>query len=393
MKVLARIPAWRWWVLSCFFARLPVTMAVVALVLSGRRLGSFSQGAALAGAASLASGFGAWWRARVMDRRELRGALARDLRLTACGYGVVAVLVLVRAPILVVGAGVMVTSVASSALFPGYRSMLRSVLGDDLLPAGYAVDAVLIEVTFVCGPALAGAIALLAGPMGALFAMAGFAVVAVLVGRRLPRRPPAPAGATPAPPPWSDPEILANYAGTFAVGVAIGLLEAGFAPLSTSLGHREGLGGVFSGVYAFGSGAGGLVFATRAASREGHVRRALVLLAVMGVLLLPLAVAPSLPVLLVCLVVAGLPFATCNAASSTHLQGRSHAARATETFALATTAIFLGVAAGNGGASLLLRSGSVRAIYVAAAVPPVVAAAGIALWATARRGRRTVATV
>jgi predicted MFS family arabinose efflux permease len=388
LRSLARHEAWRWWVVSCFVARLPVTMSVVALVLSGRRLGSFSVGAALAGVSSLFSGAGAWWRARAMDRNELRAALRKDLAITAAGWGVVAVLVHARAPVLVVGAAIAGASLANSALFAGYRSMLPMTVPPHLVPSAYAVDAVLVEVSFVCGPAIAGLLSLAVGASGVLFAMSLAGAAAAVFTRWLPRRephPPAADGAR-APAPWSEPELVANYLGTFAIGMMIGLFEAGFAPFAVLLGHRDGLGGVLSGAYAFGSGVGGLFFATRLAHRQGHARRAVVLMVVLGLLLLPVSFAPSLGLLVPILIIAGLPFATANAAGSSHLQSHVHPARSTEGFALATMCVLLGVAGGNALTSVVLHAGwSPRTIYLLAAVPPVVAAAGIAVWAIARR--------
>ena len=387
LRSLARTPGWGWWVVGCFFARLPVTMVAVAMVLAGRRLGSFSLGAALAGVASLSSGFGAWWRARAMDRNELRGSIARDLAFTAVGLAVVAALVQVRGPVLAVGVAVALASIASSALFAGYRSMLAMLVPPALLPSSFAIDAVLVEVAFVCGPAFAGLLSLAVGPAGVLFTMSMAAVVALVGTRRLPRREPIiqDPGTEPAPAPWADAQVMANYLATAAVGMMLGLFEAGLAPYAVLLGHRDGVGGLLSAAYAFGSGAGGLVFATRLAGRDGHSRRAIALMAVLGILLVPVAGAPALPALLGMLLVAGLPFATTNAAGSSHLQARLHPARATEGFALSTMFILVGIAAGNALASLILHVGwSPRFIYLVAGVPPVLAAGAIGAWAVSR---------
>jgi predicted MFS family arabinose efflux permease len=294
----------------------------------------------------------------------------------------------VRAPLVVVGASVAAASVASSALFAGYRSMLPGVVPPHLLTSAFAVDAVLIELCFVAGPAVAGLLSLVVGAPGVLVGMAVAAVVAMVATRRLPLRPAVreEAGAARAPAPGSDPELVANYAATAAAGMMIGLFEAGFAPFAAALGYRPGLGGLLSAAYALGSGAGGLVFATRLADRQGHGRRGLVLLAVLGALIIPVAGAPSLVVLLPMLLVAGTPFATANAASSSHLQARLHAARTTEGFALSTTAILLGIAAGNGVAGVVLHTaGTPRPIYVLAGVPPLVTAAAIGIWSVRRR--------
>jgi MFS family permease len=333
------------------------------------------------------AGAGALWRGRALDRRELRRGIAVELIVMSAAIAVTAVLVQVRAPVPLVVAGVLVSGVASSAVMAGYRSFLRDVVTPELLPAAYAVDAVLVEVGFVTGPALAGGLSLLIGPVGALWAMVAFGVVAAAVSTtRLPERHPAAVAAGEAPPPWADRLVVANYAVIFTVGMMVGLLEAGFAPLAEVLGAEGGVAGVCSAAYALGSGVGGLAFATRLSHRSDHGRRALILAAALALLVLPVAVAPSLPVLLVLLFVGGLPFATANAAAASHLQARVHPARVTEGFALTTTAVLLGVGAGSGvAAAILAAEASPRLLYVVGAVPLLVAVAVVAVWSTRPR--------
>jgi len=392
LRLLAAVPGWRWWVIGCFVARLPSTMVIIALVLSGKRLGGYGQGAALAGLYTVAAGLGALWRGRSLDRRELRRGLAGELLGAAGAYLATAALVAARAPLLLVALTVVAAGVASSAVFAGYRAFLPEVVGPGLVPAAYAIDAVLIEVAFVTGPAVAGGLSLAVGPVGVLVAMAGLGVVAALLAAtRLPPRPPAPvpAGTARGPAPWSNPEVVANYVVTAAVGMVIGLIEAGFAPLAVVLGAEDGIGGLLSAAYALGSGLGGLVFATRLGSRRRPGRTALVLTVVLGLLIVPSAAAPSIPVLIALLIVAGLPFATANAAAANHLQTRLHPSRATEGFALQSSAVLLGLAAGSGVASVALGfEASPRVLYVLAAVPPLAAVAVVATWAATSGGRR-----
>ena len=367
-------------------------MVIVALVLSGKRLGSYGLGAGLAGLYTVGAGLGALWRGRALDRRELRGGLAGELVVAAAAFLATAALVAARAPLPLVAVSVATAGVASSAVFAGYRAFLPEVVPAELVPAAYAIDAVLLEVAFVTGPAVAGGLSLLVGPVGALVAMAGFGLAASILARaRLPERPPLPTPSSrePAPAPWSNPEVVANYAVTASVGMVIGLIEAGFAPLAVVLGAEDGVGGVCSAAYALGSALGGVVFATRLGSGRHPGRLALVLTVVLGLLIVPSAAASSIPVLLLLLLVGGLPFATANAAAANHLQTRLDPTRVTEGFALQSAAVLLGLGAGNAAASVVLSAeGSPRLLYVLAAVPPVVAVAVVAAWATTSGGRR-----
>ena len=387
VRALAAVASWRWWVVGSFLARLPTTMVVIALVLAGKQLSSYGLGAALSGLHMGAAGAGALWRGRSLDRRELRRGIVGELLLVAASLAAVAVLVHSRAPVPLILVAVLVSGVASSAVMAGYRAFLRDVVDGHLLQPAYALDAVLVEVGFVSGPALAGGLALLIGPVGVLWVMAGFALVAAWVSAAMlpERHPVAVEEGGDAPAPWRDRQILATYLVIFAVGIAIGLLEAGFAPLAELLGSVGGTAGICSAAYALGSAVGGLTFATRLAHRSGHGRRALVLAGVLGVLMLPVAVAPSVPVLLGVLFLGGLPFATANAAAASFLQARIHPSRVTEGFALTTTAVLLGVGVGSGVASLALSlEASPRLLYVLAAAPPVLAAVAVALWTATR---------
>jgi MFS family permease len=383
VRALAGVPAWRWWVVGSFLARLPTTMVVIALVLAGKELGSYGLGAALAAVNMGAAGAGALWRGRSLDRRELRRGIVGELLLVAVSLAAVALLIHLRASLPLIFTAVLVSGVASSAVMAGYRAFLRDVVDGHLLQPAYALDAVLVEVGFVSGPALAGGLALLIGPVGVLWVMAGFALVAASVSAAmLPQRHPVvveEGGVAAAP--WRDRQILATYLVIFAMGIAVGLLEAGFAPLAELLGSVGGTAGICSAAYALGSAVGGLTFATRLASRSGHGRRALVLAVVLALLMLPVAVAPSIPVLLGVLFLGGLPFATANAAAASFMQARIHPSRVTEGFALTTTAILLGFGAGSGVASLALSlEASPRLLYVLAAAPPLLAAAAVAVW-------------
>ncbi|MEO5680770.1 MAG: MFS transporter [Acidimicrobiales bacterium] len=390
-RALLALPAWRWWVVACFVARLPSTMVVIALVLSGKRLGGYGLGAALAGLYTVAAGLGALWRGRALDRRELRRGLTGELLTASAAFSVTAVLVGLRAPLPVVGGSVVAAGVATSAVFAGYRAFLPEVVPAALVPAAYAIDAVLLEVAFVTGPAAAGGLALLVTPVGVLAAMAAFGATAALLARTLPERHPPlrSEGDEEAPAPWENREVVATYVVTAAVGMVIGLIEAGFAPFAVALGARDGVGGLLSGAYALGSGLGGLVFATRLRPRRHPGRFSLALTLLLGAAVVPAAVAPSILVLFSLMVVAGVPFATLNAAAATYLHDRLHRSRATEGFALQGTAVLLGIGAGNGVAALVLSAdGSPRLLYVLAALPPALAVVAVATWTSLSRRDR-----
>ena len=180
-RLLSR-PLFRRWAVANLFARLPLTMNLLALVLVGEEVtGSLATGAMLAGIATATSGLTAQWRGRQLDRTELRGGLRRDLLLTAVIMAVLAVAAQAGAPVWVLGIIVAVEGLAFAAVLGAIRTLLvKCVPPRDIAPAN-AIDAVFVEVAFGAGPALAGALALVVGPIGVLGLMVAAFVVASLM--------------------------------------------------------------------------------------------------------------------------------------------------------------------------------------------------------------------
>ncbi|MGI9017537.1 MAG: hypothetical protein ACR2HR_10630 [Euzebya sp.] len=176
IRRLAAQPTFRRWAVANLFARLPLTMNLLVLVLVGKAVtGSVATGAILAGVSTFAAG--------------------------ACvAVAVVGAATYFRAPVAVLLVLAVGLGVSYAAILGGYRSLLvRAVSGEDLETAN-AIDAVFVEVAFVVGPALAGAIGLFLPPSGILLVMTVLLVLAVVLTAGLPHREPAAFGVVPAGP-------------------------------------------------------------------------------------------------------------------------------------------------------------------------------------------------
>lgn len=374
LRELAAQPLWRRWTLASFLARLPLTMTLLALLYVGRAAtGSLATGAQLAGLAIFVAGLSATWRGRQLDRVELRGGLQRSGLATAAVLSAEAMALAAGASLwtLFVLAGLQ--GVAQAPLQGGYRALLPvAVARRDLVPAN-ALDAVAVEVAFITGPPLAGILVTVVGPVGVLLTMAGFLLASAVVAAGLPPLLP-PAERQPFSP-WRAPGVTPIYLLALTLGACFGLFESAVPARVEVLGSSAAAAGLLLALVAVGSVFGGL-YATASADRDIDPRRqALVLLALLGVALLPTAAMPSLAALGAVLFVVGVPVAPLNALGTRLIQQHVPAGRQGEGFSVYLAAILLGAGLGNSITGQLLEAVGPRGLLVIAAILPLGAAA------------------
>jgi len=377
LRALWALPGWRRWLLASFLARLPLTMTLLALQLAGQEAtGSLAVGAVLAGVATGTSGLAATLRGRRLDRGELRGGLRRAAAGTAAVFLAQAAALSVGAPVAVLFVLAAVQGVVGAAVQGGFRALLTPVVPRALLARGSTLDAVFVEAAFVAGPALAGVLALVIGARGVLVAMAAAALAAAVVTGGLPRVPPAPAGGGAAAP-WRSRAALAVYALTLAGGLTLGMLESAVAALAEDLGVAAALAGPLLTLTAVGSAVGGIVAAGRITTGGPVVGPAAALFAAMGVLLLPVAGAPSIVLLGAALFLVGIPIAPLNALGALRLQVTIDPGRQAEGFATYTAAVLIGAGLGQALTGLLLAPLGARGLLAAAVAVPIAATAAL----------------
>lgn len=364
---LARQPRWRWWTLASLLGRLPVTMSLIALVLAGERAtGSLAIGAQLAGVATICAGVAAPWRGRRLDGRELR----RGLQVACLSGGAVllAQTVAVAAPVAVLFALAAAQGLALAAVPGGYRALLPAVVPEEDVSRANAVEAVSIEVAFVTGPALAGILALVLGPVGVLVAMACCTFASAAVAFTLPtvHPPEERTGATP----WRSPGVLPVYVVAFSRGLTVGLFESAVPPRADELGYAAASAGPLLALLAAGSGVGGVIATLRNDGARRARLQAALLLGAFGLLLVPAASSGSVVLLGAAMFLAGIPIAPLNALGAMLLQHNVAPGRHAEGFAAYSAAIVIGVGIGQVLTGLLLdRAGAQALLYACAAVP------------------------
>jgi len=373
LVTLARQPRWRRWTLASFLARLPVTMSLLAFVLVGdQATGSLAVGASLAGAATVASGLASPLRGRALDRRELRVGLQRASVANAVALLALLAGVAIGAPIAVLFALAVVQGITTAAISGGMRALLPVVVPERDLERANAIEAVSIELAFVVGPTLAGTLALFVEPTVVLGIMAAAAAAAAWVMHPLPKL--VPPKERPLAAPWSVPGIKPVLLITVAVGMTVGVFEAALPPRAEQLGLAAAAAGPLLAFAAVGSGIGGILASGMVGASARANRLAPRYLVAMGLLILPLAFLPTVPLLAGSLFLAGLPIAPLNALGAMRLHASVPAGRQAEGFSVYVATIVLGAGLGQSAVGALLeRTGPEPLLAGGAAVPLLVA--------------------
>jgi MFS family permease len=363
---------WRRWVLAASFVRLCGTMLPFGLLLAGQAaLGSFSTGAWMTAVYSAGAALAAPFRGRAMDRRRLPDAMRPSLLALAALGVAIALACAVHAPLPVLLGLSLLLGVIPAGVAGAYRALLPKFLPPQLLAPAFSIDAVLIEVTWIAGPPLVGALALVHSSL-TLGLIALCALVAVVANRRLPpREPPASASEPAARQGLNLGPLLRGlplfvFIGVVVTGVSWGMLDTALPPRLVQLGSHAELWGGLAALMSVTSAVGGLVsagVAQPASAREALVR-SLALLAFWSAFLLPVGLVAGVPGIAVCLAISGFALAPLVGLLTYLLQQTLPAERHAEGFAVYGACWSLGIGVGSGLTAVFLEHASARAALV-----------------------------
>jgi MFS family permease len=357
-------------------ARMPIGMGAVALILFVHgQTGSFGGAGVVAGAYTIGLGITGPTLARVIDRRGSRLVIVPGALLVMAAL--VAVVVLGEAgagtvPLVVAG---FLAGAGSTPIGGILRQRWPELVGPAELPTAYALDAVMIEVVFVCGPLLAGILAATVGPAEGLIVAGVLGIVGSVGFARLSTVRPG-----------GDPDAERHWLGALA-SPHLRLLVLSNLPLAATFGVLDvtlpafgahhgatALGGPFAAALALGSGIGGLAYGARPGI-FGPPRRSLILLAVLMVLTcLPLPAATSIPEMFVFAALAGLTIAPQITVRNQVVQHTLVAGTATEAFTWLALATTVGASIGSALVGPLVEAAGWRAGAVVAVALPAAAA-------------------
>jgi MFS family permease len=346
--------------------RLPIGMAMLLFVLAVHAgTGSY----AVAGFAAAANSAATALFGPVMGRLADRGHAALILLLSglAEGAALVGLVIVLRAHL---GTAIVLALAALAGIVnPPIGAVTRTVLPrlaptEGTRQTAYALDAILIEVTFVLGPALVGVVTAIADGYTATLLAAALNVVGSLW---LASAPPVRHGyavvASPSAPktrwhrmigPLASRGLRTVLVVSMLEAAAFGVLEVAIPSYMNALGKPQ-WGGLIYAVWSVGSIVGGMWFGGQdfrvPLHRQYAILMCLNLVGFSGVLL------ASGPLTLgVLLFMAGLVISPTTAVEATLVSGLAPGEAMTEAFTWSGTAIYLGFALGSGLAALSLSS-------------------------------------
>jgi predicted MFS family arabinose efflux permease len=354
---------------SSIIARLPEAMLSIALLVHAQRLtGSFAAAGVVTGVYAVALGVGGPLLGRLVDRRGQTAVL-----LATAGVGaatLVAIAVLPKgaslAVLLALSAGV---GLATPPVGACLRTQLPALLPNPSdVRAAYALEASVVELTFIFGPPLAlclGALwstgaALAVGGLVLLVATVGFAAQPASRSWQPARADRRPRGGS-----LGTPTMRTLVMVLVAVGVLLGAGEVAVTAAAKTLASTTAAAPLLA-LWGVGSFAGGLL----AGRLGGGARTATGLALVLGALtaghLALIPAAGSLPALGAVLLIAGAAIAPTEATLYAMVDHAAPAGTITEAFAWLATAIAVGGAVGAASAGTLAdRAGPSAAFALA----------------------------
>ncbi|MEV1120114.1 MFS transporter [Actinosynnema sp. NPDC049800] len=370
-------PGMRGPVVASLLARLPIAMVGLSLLLYVQReTGSFAAAGLVSASSLVGVAVGSIVQGRLMDRhgptRPLLGAVSLFAVFVALAIGAVeagaTLAVLVPVAFLV---GITEPMVGSAS-----RALWSHVLpaGPTRL-AGYAYEAISMEVFFILGPGLAGL--LVTAPWAGTGVVIGAASMAV--GALWFALNPTVRGVRPAPMSrnllgaLASPGMRTVALAALGFGVTIGFIEVAVPAAAAQAGH-VGMGGLLLSLWSVSSVLFGILYSMKPFPRAMHLRLP-VLLGGFALLSLLLAVPTTLIGLGAALFVVGTlitPQATTHSAA---IEQVAPAGTATEAFGWVVTAVTVGLAIGQSASGQLVEVYGTGVAFVAAAGAGLVIAA------------------
>ena len=384
-----RVPHVTALIAATLLARFPIGINALALILYLReRTGSYAVAGIVAGGLAAGAGVGAPVQGRLVDRLGQRRVLVPLAFVHATALCAVIGFAELGAPTVVLVA----CSVSAGFAIPPTSSVLRSMWPSllrersDLVSTAYALDSVLIELIFVLGPLLTAAIATLASPPAALIVSAVSVIAGTLAFTAL---PPSRALAPDADRPHAgllgalaSPGVRTLVLTSLPAGIGIGICEVTLPAFSHDMGAAS-TAGILLALWSIGSACGGLAYGA-IRNRPPLNRVHLAVAAALPVSLLPMAAAPSVAVMALLVLPAGMFVAPLLATRNELIGWVAPEGSRTEAYTWPVTAFVGGIAVGSALAGTIVEEASWRTAFLAAGA---IAAVGT-LVAVARR--RTV---
>ncbi|GAC1443584.1 MAG: MFS transporter [Mycobacteriales bacterium] len=286
----------------------------------------------------------------------------------------------------------LLTGLTSPVLTGGFTGLIAPLVPAGLLRRAYGAEATSYNVAGVTGPALAGAVTAGYGAGWAVAVTAAMSVAALIAVLRVPMPPPVVVPGGPGlvrtvliglrhlavTPPLRSVTVTT----TLSMG-GLGALPVVFPLLAQDLGVHASASGYLFSTFAVGALIGSVTVASRSL-RTGPMRLAFLGVAGLAIAFTGVALAPTLPIALVCILIAGALEGPVLASTLTVRELHSPDEMRTQVVTTGASLKFGAYAAGSGLAGWLVAAHGPRAgLFMVAAFQVV----GIALGLLARRTR------
>jgi MFS family permease len=380
----ARLP-----LVASIIGRLPVGSAALAVIfLIQAETGSFADAGIVEACFTAGAAIGLPLQGRLVDRIGQPRVLVPTSLIN--GASLLAFVVVAQADesLATLGALGALAGITVPPLSQCMRGLWGTLVEDeDTLQSAYAIDAVIIEFAFICGPVLAGVLAASVSPSAAVVSSAGLWLVGGLAF--------AASGASRA---WHPADGRRHWAGPLRasgiwvlVGASLGFGIANGALILalTAFGEEHGateIVGLFISIQAVASMLGGIWYGARRWGSPPEDRYPLLnLLLALG--FVPLVFATSLQAMGGLMVIAGLAIAPATAVEYVLIARLAPAGTSTEAFGWVLTATVLGTGLGSAVGGAIVNGGHVQLGFV-------LAAGGAALaWLASAAGRSALRPV
>ncbi len=361
---------------SSILARLPLAMFSIALLVHAQRLtGSFAVGGLVSGAYAISGAISAPLLGRLVDRCGQTRVLVLGATVTALALLSTGLLPASAPPLLLVGLAA-AAGLATPPLEACIRTLLPSIVADPGgLPALFALESTLLELTFVFGPPLALALGAL-WSTGAALATSGLAMLVCTLAfaaqpasrrwrpDREVRRPPGGA--------LRSPAIRTLVLVLVGTGAVFGAVDVGVTAAAKALGATAAAGPLLA-LWGAGSLLGGIAATRLGGGARGAGGLTLLLAALAlghGALI---ATTGSVLAIGAVIVLAGATIAPTEASIYAMVDRASTAGTRTEAFSWLWTASSTGAALGAAVAGALAQSAGAPAAFAFAGAAGTIA--------------------
>ena len=362
-------------------ARLPIGVIGLAMLMFLREsLGSFTLAGSVVGASYIAMALCAPVQGRLIDRHGPRVTLLVTGLIQPLAMLALLACVKLELPLAALFACAIVAGAFSSPITVLTRTMWRYRFADEAQRRlAFAIDAVMIEASFMLGPALVAAVIAFAHPTAAYV----MAIVIVILALQLFLRSPAlqywkhdAHAERHLLGPLTEPRLLLVFVISFGLTFCFGLLEVGYPGYATHL-SLPALGGVLLAINSAGSATGGAIYGGLH-PKMSIERQFACTLALMALPLMLHVWVDQIAAFAVVAFLAGMAIAPALTAQTLLVSRLAPAKYATEAFTWSSTFIVSGIGAGMAVGGVLIESVAVKSVFAAGSVV-VAAMAALAL--------------